>query len=322
MRLNDARYPEESVTAPSAAEEVNRILAGLLNDLQGYEQGIRAGDAGSLHNYRVSLRRARVAVSQFRKLLPAEVCAYFTGELRWLGQESSPLRDIDVYLKTLDQHREWLPEDLHATLKIFREYLRENRKTEQEQFARTISGARYHQFICRWRKFSEEYPAEGEISPAPGFETVCRARIWHMYHHMLREGNLISRNSPASALHELRKDGKKLRYLLEFYSQYGHGRKTGKLKRRLRQLQTILGKYQDAVVQAEALFRFCQRPPLEHTVPNSLFLGLGMLGYLSAVKTQARKDFSESFKKFSSKDNRCRFRALDGSRSPIRTVDK
>lgn len=319
MLLNGSRHLQESAAAPAAGEAVSRILAGLLDDLARYEQGFREeADSGSLHNFRVVLRRARVAVTQFREILPPEASAYLTGELRWLGQESGALRDCDVYLEALVTYRAWLPEALRAPLQIFREHLQENRKTGQAKFTRAISGARYHQFVAWWRKFSGEEDADWKTRPAPGFEEVCRRRIWRMYRNMLREGNLISRNSPAAALHELRKDGKKLRYLVEFYSAYAPGRKTGKLTRRLRQLQAILGEHQDADVQAGALMQFSQRLPPDNVEAKQFFLCLGMLiGHLTAMKIQARKNFQASFQKFSSKKNRRRFRAACGRRNPI-----
>ena len=322
MSLNDSLHLQESAPAPAAGEVANRILAGLLDKLMRHEQGVRDGEKGaeSLHNFRVVLRQARVAVSQFRKILPPEAAAYFTGELRWLGQESGSLRDLDVYLEALDEYQEWLPEEFHSTLRIFRDHLLDNRKTGQQKFKRTISGTRYHRFISWWRKFSGEDHAEGEGPAAPRFEEVCRARIWKLYRHMLCEGNQISRESPAAALHELRKDGKKLRYLLEFYSQYAPDGKTGKLTRRLRQLQAILGEHQDAEVQADALIRFSQRPLPEDAEAKPFFLGLGILiGHLNALRIQARNDFHAGFQKFSSRKNRRRFRALCGRRSPNRS---
>jgi CHAD domain-containing protein len=322
--MNDSSHLEECITAPSGAEGVKRILTGLLNELEGYEKGVRTGeDVKCLHNYRVVLRRARVAVSQFRRILPPDAHAYLTGELRWLGRESGALRDYDVYLEALESYQEWLPAELHSSLRIFREHLLENRNTEQEKFTRAISENRYHQFIAWWRKFSGEDQADGETSGNPDFAAVCRRRIWRIYRRMLREGALICKDSPAAALHELRKDGKKLRYLLEFYSQYPPGGKTGKLTSRLRQLLAILGKHQDAEVQAEALIQFSQRPPPEDADANSFFLGLGMLiGHLNALKIQARKDFEAGFQKFSSDKNRRRFRSLCGRRSLIRAGDR
>ena len=90
---------ERSATCGQA---VCQILTKRLDDLILNEAGVRAAaDMDSLHNFRVTIRRARVVVKRFREIMPAHSAEYFSAELRWLGQLTSPLRDADTQLAAL-----------------------------------------------------------------------------------------------------------------------------------------------------------------------------------------------------------------------------
>ena len=49
-------------------------------------------------------------------------------------------------------------------------------------------------------------------------QSLASHRITRVYRKMVRMGSAIDDDSPAEDLHELRKVGKELRYLLEFFA--------------------------------------------------------------------------------------------------------
>ena len=55
-------------------------------------------DPEGVHQVRVGVRRLRSAFALFRDLLPDESLEGLRGELRWLGGELGPARDLDVFL--------------------------------------------------------------------------------------------------------------------------------------------------------------------------------------------------------------------------------
>ena len=71
---------------------------------------------------------------------------------------------------------------------------------------------------------------------------------------MVKMGKAIDDDSPAEDLHELRKVGKELRYLLEFFVEpLPAPRSTKPFIKTLKGLQDQLGRFQDHEVQANAL---------------------------------------------------------------------
>ena len=70
---------------------------------------------------------------------------------------------------------------------------------------------------------------------------------------MVKMGRAIDDDSPAEDLHELRKVGKELRYLLEFFASLYPADVVKPFVKTLKGLQDQLGRFQDREVQANAL---------------------------------------------------------------------
>ena len=70
---------------------------------------------------------------------------------------------------------------------------------------------------------------------------------------MVKMGQAIDDDSPAEDLHELRKVGKELRYLLEFFASLYPAEVVKPFVKSLKGLQDQLGRFQDREVQANAL---------------------------------------------------------------------
>ena len=70
---------------------------------------------------------------------------------------------------------------------------------------------------------------------------------------MVRDGSAIDDDSPAEALHDLRKRGKELRYLLEMFGGLFEPKVVKPMVKTLKDLQDVLGDFQDAAVESEML---------------------------------------------------------------------
>ena len=103
-------------------------LEAIVQNLPGARQG---RDPEELHDLRVAVRRTRSAISEFRKVFPAERLDHFRSELRWLGEITGPVRDLDVYLEHLPAYRALLPADAGPALEPFRTFLLHQRRTER-----------------------------------------------------------------------------------------------------------------------------------------------------------------------------------------------
>ena len=100
------------------------ILHRLLDIMLQNEAGTRTGtDTEFLHDFRVAIRRTRSALTQIKAVFPKRVVDRYKTEFAWLGQITSPSRDLDVYLLSFDEYRDSLPADMQADIEPLREFL-------------------------------------------------------------------------------------------------------------------------------------------------------------------------------------------------------
>ena len=87
---------------------------------------------------------------------------------------------------------------------------------------------------------------------------------------MVRDGSAIDDDSPAEDLHDLRKKGKELRYLLEFFAALFPADTVKPMVKTLKALQDTLGRFQDREVQAHVLrdARRARWPPARTAPPR------------------------------------------------------
>ena len=169
----------------------------------------------------------------------------------------------------------------------------------------------------RSRRFAEslvEWRALAACSPAPdpadrpraelAIEAVAGDRIRSVYGRMVRDGLRIGDESPPEALHDLRKRGKELRYLLELFGSLFPGSVVKPTVSALKGLQDVLGRFQDRAVQTELLRGLGDELAAEPGGPPALMaLGLAVEALL-ADQGAAREDFAERFQVFASSHQR------------------
>ncbi len=292
------------------------ILLHLLDAIEANEAGTRTDlDSEFLHDFRVAIRRTRSALSQIKGVFPQRVLERFQPEFAWLGQVTGPTRDMDVYLLKFAEYRASLPASLQDALEPLHRFLRAHQKTEQQALAKALDSARYRK-LKDWRAFLESpVPKRSSLPNAtrPTIE-VASERIWRVYRRVLKEGQAIGPQTPAEALHELRKTCKKLRYLMEFFQGLYPATHLRKLIKALKMFQENLGDFQDFEVQVVTLKRFSQQMMEEGEVPAETLMAMGILiEGLGKRQHRAREAFAARFTKFALAENRRLFKALFAS---------
>ena len=126
--------------------------------------------------------------------------------------------------------------------------------TAPREFAALRRGLRSKRFsagLAAWRALADaQQPGDAGQFAAVPVEAVTGARIRHVYRRMVRDGRAIGADSPDEALHDLRKRGKELRYLLEFFGGLFPAEVVKPMVAALKDLQDVLGRFQDRTVQA------------------------------------------------------------------------
>ncbi|MFU8821938.1 MAG: CHAD domain-containing protein [Gammaproteobacteria bacterium] len=298
-----------------AGEAVRRILLILLEMMQRNIEGVRAAtDTEFLHDFRIAVRRTRSLFGLLKSVFPPPVLDRFRPDFKWLGEITGPMRDLDVYLLKLPEYRELLPGEMRDDLQPLQAYLERRREAVQRELVRQLRSARLRKLSEDWRGFlaTEFNPADWPAEASLPADEVARRRTWKAYRRLIRDGRAITPGSPATALHRLRIDCKKFRYLVEFFQPlYPPGQLRGTI-RALKALQDNLGDFQDFEVQADALKRFAREMETQKAgLPAATFMAMGVLiDSLYKRQVGARKDFAALFKRFARPKNQARCRAL------------
>lgn len=321
-----ATRPVDSPLDPNrpTGEGVLSILRQQLAALEAQEAGTRAGlDPECLHDFRVAVRRTRSALGQLKASLPAAALKKFRPEFAWLGELTSPTRDLDVYLLKFPGYRDSLPAEVRDDLEPLHRFLQAHRSLAQAKLVEGLDSERFRRLKSQWRAVLDT-PEDGCSPPNARrpLREVADGQLCKALHKAFREGAAITDRSPAAELHELRKTCKKLRYLLEFFQNLYPRQQLGKLIATLKGLQDNLGDFQDLQVQSEALRTFSAQMLEEGEVPPQTLLALGMLvEALRGRQRQARKEFAKRFAGFAKAENRRLLDRLQARKSLAATLN-
>ncbi len=219
-----------------------------------------AADAGQdpegVHQLRVGVRRLRSALALFRKLLPEEPAASLRQELRWLGGETGPARDLDVFLAErlgpILRHRR---DD--GALKRLRDEALAARAEAYDRVRAALRSSRAARLLLslgRWhaaRAWRDQPLNETSARLfAPALD-AARPLLARRHRKALALGRDLQGRSVAE-LHALRIQMKKLRYAAEFLRSLFPPKRADRFIRRTARLQDVLGHLND-VAMAEAL---------------------------------------------------------------------
>ena len=291
-----------------ASEAVRAIHQRLLDALERNVDGVVAdSDAEFLHDMRVAVRRARTLLAQVPGVLPERTCKRFRREFRWLGDVTGPARDGDVQLEEMIRVDAELGEADRASMAPLLVHLAEFRVDARARLLSALGSKRFHRLCRDWRKL-----LAAPLSPRTRLPNAARPvlalaseRIARLNRRVLSAGAAITPASEPERLHELRKDGKKLRYLLEFFRSLYLEPGMSRALKTLKNLQDNLGEYQDLQVQRQLLQDFAPG-----AAGDTARLLVGIAARMEQRAVLVRGEFRPRFEAFRSEAAR----TLPGSR--------
>ncbi|HYH88090.1 MAG TPA: CHAD domain-containing protein [Solirubrobacteraceae bacterium] len=287
----------------AAATVLVRLHEIAVSNVQGTLDDL---DTEFLHDLRVSIRRARSVLRELKHVHDPGERTHLRDELKWAQALTGPVRDLDVQLLEWDQLVAPLPPERAAELEPLRTLLTRRRARELARLRRGLRGARFTNALAAWHVLATAAPVETEERPnaALPIEAVAGERIRKVYRRIVRDGRRIDDGSPPEALHDLRKRGKELRYLLELFGSPFPRKVVKPMVSTLKDLQEVLGRFQDRAVQTELLREVREELAAEPGGPAAL-LALGpALDALLADQAAARAQFSDRFAAFAGSEQR------------------
>jgi CHAD domain-containing protein len=317
--------------AQPASQAAATILLRLLDTVEANIGGVLSDtDTEFLHDLRVSVRRTRSALKLSGDALTGRggltegEAAFFAAEFKWVGDLTTPTRDLDVHLLDFDDTARSLSAAKPDDLEPFRAYLEQRRRKEFRLLTRGLRSARFTSLSRDWRdklttiagasaktagapvRSGKDRQAAGETTGALAMERTRAA-----FAKTVRRGAAITPESPAETLHDLRKRAKELRYALEFFAPLHDRADQAKVVGELKRLQDCLGEFQDTEVQVGEIRALATAMLAAGEAPAVTLLAMGeVTAGLALRQRAAREDFGRRFAAFAGIDGQRRISAL------------
>jgi CHAD domain-containing protein len=326
-------------TDMAAARAVATILLTLLGAVEVNVNGVlRDTDTEFLHDLRVAVRRTRAAIKLLGEALGLadDVLDQFAADFKWLGDVTTPVRDLDVHLLDFADMTAELKAAKPTDLDPFRDFLVQRRAREFRALARALRSPRFGQLTADWRatlttiadgkprrpgqpgKGAAKRAAPDRPAPLASAQTagaLATDRTGVAFRKVARRGGAITRDSPAESLHDLRKRAKELRYALEFFAPLHDKQAYGAVLGDLKRLQDCLGEFQDTEVQIEEIRALAEAMLGAQAVSRGAIartvLAMGEVTAALATRQVAARDaFENRFAGFAGSDGQRRMAVL------------
>jgi CHAD domain-containing protein len=299
------RVPQKYTLKPSfgleadtaAREAVGRIVRTILDIAGRNVPGILDDlDTEFLHDYRICLRKIRSVLTLVKEVYPADETTRMRKILGDLARQTNRLRDLDVYLLARDEYLGLLPPALRPPLDGMFEDFAAERAVELRHTAAKMRAHASRKLMREMKKFFSE---ETRHKPSPHAELPVGPLVFRStykrYRKICKIAAELGAATPDEVVHQIRIECKKLRYLMEFFSELIAKEEGAALNKLLRRLQGRLGDFNDASVQQKSLLDYWE----QHKSGSHVALGVGgLVSILYHRQQQTRALIEQSLEEF------------------------
>jgi CHAD domain-containing protein len=258
LRAIEKIAPAASVAGKksSASAVVTAYLAAQIQEILAHDPGVRLEEPEAVHDMRSATRRARSVLSANRRLYSAITVRRLRDELKWLGQILGEPRDAEVMLDRLRGHIAELPpgEAASAVKDRLEDELGAGLNTAYRKLQGTLLSERYYRLLDDLERFRDQPPARPEADvPArkvAGKLVGKAAKRLRRSHRAAKDARRGAAHE--TALHQVRKEAKKLRHVAESVVPV-HGKRAVKVAKAARRQQQALGDFHDSVIARDLL---------------------------------------------------------------------
>jgi CHAD domain-containing protein len=250
---------------------------------------IEGKDPIHLHDLRVANRRTRAALVEFKKLLPEDIYQRYRKDFRWIHTITSDVRDLDVILAHYQALKKDISKSWRPHLKPLQVLLEKKRTIAQEELSGILKSDKVMGILESWSDLLERGITDGtSLSLEDAKEYGC-LRIVKRYRQLQKDGQNLTKATPAEDYHNYRILVKKQRYLMEFFRPAMDQEEFGKIRNNLKNVQDIFGVFQDTEIQILNI-KTLAAELFENGAPVDTLLALGLLlGVLEKRFSRAKK---------------------------------
>jgi CHAD domain-containing protein len=239
----------------TAREVIGAYLAEQCTVIIDSETELRAGE-NVIHTTRVAVRRLRSTIRVFAEFFDASEAARLEAELVWWAGLLGRVRDMDILMQRQQALLSELPAELilgpvESTIQM---ELTAQRKQAMDDLLGALNSERYRKLIGmahRWRS-DPPFSAAADAS-AESIDSAVRRANKKARKRLSRAVAARRSDEPSDELfHRARKASKRHRYAVETASPVW-GSKADKIISERKDLQDLLGNFQDSIVSAAFL---------------------------------------------------------------------
>ncbi len=235
----------------SAGEVVLAYLDTQAAQLSVLDLAVRRDKPNAVHQMRVTVRRLRSALQSFTEIVPKAETEHLRAELKWLGGVLGAARDNEVLADHLHAGLKAVPVELvlgPAQARITAHFA-PLEASSRKAVLDALDSDRYHALRAGLARLLDSPPLTPAAAAPAG--KVLPSAVGRAYRRTRRRMRRV-RHAPAGqphdvALHETRKAAKRARYAAEA-ARPVLGKKDGKFAKRMKDVQSVLGSHQDAVI--------------------------------------------------------------------------
>lgn len=259
--------------------------------LEGCVEGT---DPIHLHDLRVANRRTRAALNEFKKLLPEDMYQKYRDDFRWIHKVTGKVRDLDVFLAHYQINKKEISKSWRSFLIPLENRVEKKRNIAQSELSGILQSNRVVDILESWSDRLERGITDGTQLSLEEAKEYGSLQIVKRYRQLQKDGQKLTKSTPAEVYHDYRILVKKLRYLMEFYRPVMDQEEFESLRSALKSVQDVFGSFQDAEIQAHHLKELAVEMADEGADVDTL-LALGQL--LGVIEKQLSRGKKKCLKK-------------------------
>ncbi|MBB5957634.1 CHAD domain-containing protein [Saccharothrix tamanrassetensis] len=244
-----APAPPAGDTGDTAGDVVLAYLREQADALKQYDPKVRRQEHDAVHQMRVATRRMRSALQAFGKIVERDRTRALTDELKWVAGVLGDARDAEVIRAGFEENIAKLdPELVLGTVSAeLTRHFAPLEAAAHESATAAMDSRRYFDLL----NAVDALIADPPLTPlAHGKAKKVLPKLVDKTYRRLAKSAENAHDD--ESLHESRKAAKRLRYAVEAVEPL-YGKSATKYRKRLKDLQTLLGDHQDSVVARPVL---------------------------------------------------------------------
>ena len=256
------RELRRSLPAPPSPRSAGELLVAAFADyrreLVCQDPRVREELPDAVHRMRVAVARMRAAIATFRPLLNDEAQSRIRPELSWIGHSLGAARDTEVMIawaaSVLQSERADLL--LGPIADRMERQLRLDSDEARSVLRDALDSSRYFRLLDSVDALAsgELLTSQADARAKDALPELVNRRIARLRTAMHSADKARDPSQHDLALHEVRKEAKKVRYAAQLISPL-RPKRTKRLATAATAIQEVLGTHQDSVVARQALLR-------------------------------------------------------------------